>query len=341
MLKQQGKKFLKNRSSSNVSSGSTGSDDELEVGATEASGPDSTSPQVMVLPDFIYTQGAQNEFAEEEARIAFSSFFLSLFGNMRWYLSANPGQLPQLDRQRFLQQKRAMGEGEHTPIWPMLENFCNTQMLEEFAKDRVEEVRTRQPVTSDSPLFSQCSNHHRLHNVDFSAISIRRVARQVAQNCPSRIVLQTQARRTTMLLTSNKTFDGDYNQAVAQLVEECRESSSVLFDVMSVIWVRLRDSKGLHWKHGFQALQILRNLLYHGPLAAIAEATDGLDKIRVMKFYNDNMRSQICTQIRQVAHQVYNLLVDRAKLFAIRRLCINKRRLLRKEDVMRVSRNHV
>jgi DENN (AEX-3) domain/ENTH domain len=331
MLKEQGKKFLKNRSSSNVSNGS-GSDDEQDMGGGEGGGPDQTSPQVTVLPDFIYTQGAQNEFAEEEARIAFSSFFLSLFGNMRWYLSATPGQLPQLDRQRFLQQKRAMGEGEHTPVWPMLENFCNTQMLEEFAKDRVEEVRTRQPVTSDSPLFIQCSNYHRLHNVDFNVINIRRVARQVAQNMPSRTVLQTQARRTTMLLTSNKTFDGDYNQAVAQLVEECRESSSVLFDVMSVIWVRLRDSKGLHWKHGYQALQILRNLLYHGPLAAVAEATDGLDKIRVMKFYNDNMRSQICTQIRQVANQVYNLLVDRAKLFAIRRRCIDKRRLLQRHD---------
>ena len=113
--------------------------------------------------------------------------------------------------------------------------------------------------------------------------------------------------------------------------------SVATFDVMSVIWVRLRDSKGLHWKHGFQSLQILRNLLYHGPLAAIAEATDGLDKIRLMKFYNDNMRSQICTQIRQAASQVYNLLVDRAKLFSIRRLCIEKRRRLRQPDQGRVS----
>jgi hypothetical protein len=338
-LKNRGKQFLKNRSGSTVSAGS-GSDEELDVsgsgGNNEGSG-DPTDARNNLLPDYIYTQGAQNEVAEEEARIAFSSFFLSMFGNMRWYLSASPGQLPQLDRQRFLQQKRAMGEGENTPIWPLLQNFCQTQMLEEFSKARVEEVRTKAPVTSDSPLFAQCSNHHRLHNVDFSVINVRRVARQVAQNNPSRIILQTQVRRTTMLLTSNKTYEGDYNRAVAALVEQCRECSSVLFDVMSVIWVRLRDSKGLHWKHGFQALQILRNLLYHGPISAIAEATDGLDKIRVMKFYNDNMRSQICTQMRQVASQVYNLLVDRAKLFAIRRLCINKRRVMRKQDQMRVS----
>jgi hypothetical protein len=72
--------------------------------------------------------------------------------------------------------------------------------------------------------------------------------------------------------------------------------------------------------------------LYHGPMAAVAEAIDGLDKIRMMKYYNDNMRSQICTQIRQAATQVYQLLVDRAKLFSIRRLCLNKRRMMRKPD---------
>jgi hypothetical protein len=320
-LKEKGKQLL-TKSSSNVSDGGSGlEEDSSEVAAIN-----------QLLPDYIYTQGSQNEAAEEEARIAFTSFFLSMFGNMRWYLSASPGKLPQLDHKRYLQQKRAMGEGEQTPIWPLLLNFCQTQMLEEFAKARVEEVRTRQPVTTDSPLFSQCANYHRLHNIDFSVVNVRRVARQVAQNNPSRQILQTSARRMCMLLTSNRTFEGDYNKAVAQLVEQCRECSSVLFDVMSVIWVRLRDSKGIHWKHGYQSLQIMRNLLYHGPLGAVSEATDGLDKIRLMKFYNDNMRSQICTQIRQAATQVYNLLVDRAKLFSIRRLCINKRRTLRKQN---------
>ena len=210
-------------------------------------------------------------------------------------------------------------------------------MLEQFAKARVEEVRTRMPITEDSPLFSQCANYHRLHSIDFSVVNVRRVARQVAQNSPSRPKLLTSARRTAMLLTSSRTFEGDYNKAVSQLVEQCRECSSVLSDVMSVIWIRLRDSKGLQWKHGFQSLQILRNLLYHGPLAAIAEATDGLDKIRLMKYYNDNMRSQTCTQIRQAATQIYNLLVDRAKLYNIRRLCIDKRRRLQHADQGRVS----
>jgi hypothetical protein len=334
-LARTGKRLISNRMISSVSDLS-GTDEE----GVEPSGDTGEEAHASLLntmsPEFIYIQGSQNEAAEEEARISFTSFFLSLFGNMRWYLSASPGKLPHLDRNRFLQQKRAMGEGENTPIWPLLENFCHTQMLEQFAKARVEEVRLRLPVTVDSPLFTQCSNHHRLHNIDFSVVNVRRVARQVSQNNPSRPIIQTNARRIAMVLTSNRTYEGDYNKAVAQLVDQCRECTSVLYDVMSVIWVRMRDSKGLHWKHGFQSLQVLRNLLYHGPLSAIAEATDGLDKIRAMKFYNDNMRSQICTQIRTVANQVYNLLVDRAKLYNIRRLCVNKRRLLRL-DQPRVS----
>jgi hypothetical protein len=213
-------------------SDNAGSGTDEEAGSDAAGAEESAAtPQNTLTPDFIYTQGSQNEPAEEEARIAFTSFFLSMFGNMRWYLSANPGQLPALDRNRFLQQKRSMGEGETTPIWPLLQNFVHTQMLEQFAKSRVEEVRLRLPVTADSPLFTQCSNYHRMHNIDFSDVNVRRVARQVAQSNPSRMILQTSARRTAMMLTSNRTFDGDYNKAVAQLVEECRECTSHLLDV--------------------------------------------------------------------------------------------------------------
>ena len=325
-LAKKGKRFLNNRKSSTRTIGSSQGSEIIEEDESETADITETDERTLT-PDAVYIQGSRNEIAEEEARIAFSSFFLSMFGNMRWYLSANPGQLPQLDRNRFLQQKRAMGV-ESTPIWPLLHNFCQSQMFEQFSKARVEEVRLRLPITLDSSLFTQCANYHRLNSIDFSVMNVRRVGRQVAQSNPSRLIVQTSVRRMAMTLTSNKTYEGDYNKAVAQLIKQCRECTSALFDVMSVIWVRLRDSKGVHWKHGLQSLQVLRNLLYHGPMAAIAEATDGLDKIRAMKFYNENMRAQICTQIRQAAHQVYNLLVDRTKLFHVRRICANKRRLL-------------
>jgi len=326
-LKEKGKKYLAQKSSSYNESDPKEEDPE----------PEEAQEVNSMAPDFIYTEGCRNAFCEEEARLAFCTFFLSTIGNMRWYLSAHPGQPPQLDRQRFLQQKRAAGDGEYSAMWPLLQSFCQTQMLEEFAKLRVEEMRTREPVTNGSPLFLQCSNYHHQHKIDFNLLSIRRVARQVLQSNPSTMLQQTNARQMAMDLTSKRAFEGDYNKALADLVEQCRESSSVLFDVMSVVWIRMRDNKGLQWRHAVHSLHILKNLLFHGPLAAVAEATDGLDKIRALKYYNGNRQANICTQIRTSATQVYSLVVDRSKLFHVRRVCISKRRSMKKQDEGKVS----
>lgn len=315
-LKLQGRKFL------------AGPQD----GSTDAVSREMEQQARAVTEDEIYTEGSQNEMGEEEARIAFCTFFLCLYGDLKWYLGAPsaPGQTPSLDRERYLQQKRQLGDGEGSPIFPVLQSMCQSQMFEQFVKARVEEIRIRMTVTKDSPLFLVCANYHRQHNIDFSVSSVRRVTRQVAQANPSRLISQANAnaRRMAMVLTSNKGYEGDHAKTVAQLVEYCHETS-VLMDVMSVMWMRLRDAKGNQWKHGLLALQIIRNLLYHGPLAAIAEATDGLDKIRQMKLYKDNMRAQVCVSIQQVAVQVYNLLVDRDKLFTVRRFCANRRREIR------------
>lgn len=43
-------------------------------------------------PDYIYTESCHNSQSEEEARIAFASFFLCLVGDMRWYLTTDAGQ---------------------------------------------------------------------------------------------------------------------------------------------------------------------------------------------------------------------------------------------------------
>ena len=328
-LKEKGKKYLSHKSSSYNESDPTKEEEE----AIPEEPPEVNS----MAPDYIYTEGCRNEICEEEARIAFVSFFLSMFGNMRWYVSAHPGQVPQLDRQRFLQQKRAAGDGENSTMWPLLKNFCETQLLEEFAKLRVEEIRARQPVNNDSPLFLQCSNYHQQHKIDFGHMSVRRVARQVAQTNPARMLQMTNARRMAMDLTSKRPFEGDYNKALADLVEQCRECSSILFDVMSVVWTRMRDNRGMQWRHATHSLHIVKNLLFHGPLAAVAEATDGLDKIRALKYYNGNRQASICVQIQQAANQVFNLLVDREKLFHIRRVCIQKRKSLKQPNPPRVS----
>jgi hypothetical protein len=278
------------------------------------------------MEDDIYMEGVQNDVGEEEARIAFAMFFLCAYGDMRWYLMSGP--TPQLDRQRFLQQKRAI-DGE--ALYPLYQNMCHSQMFDQFVKERVEEIRNRIPVSKDSTLFAVCSDYHRKNQIDFSVMTVRRVARQVAQANPGQVVSQANAnaRRLAMALTSNKTFEGNHGQAVAQLVEMAHETSSVLCEVMSVIWMRLADSRGMQWKHAVYSLQILRNLLYHGPLAAVSEATDGIDRIRKLKAYSDTMRAQNCQQVQMAASEVYNLLVDRAKLFSIRRVSADRRRFMK------------
>ena len=334
-IRDKGRQYLQNR----MQSGSTYEVSQITVQEVAVVEDESTLEVNSMATDYVYTESCYNESAEQEARIAFTSFFLSLLGDMKWYLSTPPGQqLPVLDRNKFLQQRRSLGDGDGTPMWALLNNICQTQMLEEFVKARVDEVNSRLVVSADMPLFLQCSFHCRQHNLDFGLLTCRRITRQIADGSPARLtgLLQTNARRTAMTLTSNKAYEGDYAQAIAKLVEESRESTSILFDVMSVIWLRLRDCKGMQWKHGHLALQLLRNLLYHGPLAAISEATDGLSKIRALKVY-DNMRAQHAQEIRSSAILVYDLLVDRAKLFHIRRVCANRRRILQSTSEPKVS----
>lgn len=331
-LKEKGKMFMNKKTSSYSENdpSSTRTEEEAEQPAEPPAEVNS------MAPDFIYTEGCRNEICEEEARLAFCSFYLSMIGDMRWYMNQKPGQVAELDRDRLRQFKLANNEGEQ--MGHLLLNFCQTQMLEEFAKHRIQEVTLGQRVTNVSPRFLQCAEYHKSHNIDFNVLSIRRVSRQIAQGNASAMLQLTNARRMAMELTSKRAFEGDYNKALADLVEQCRESSSVLYDVMSVVWIRMRDNRGLQWRHATHSLHILKNLLFHGPLAAVAEATDGLDKIRALKYYNGNRQTSICVQIRTAATQVYNLIVDRSKLYQIRRVCISKRRSLRKQDNATVRR---
>mmetsp|Transcript_22037 Transcript_22037/g.32555 ORF Transcript_22037/g.32555 Transcript_22037/m.32555 type:complete len:1156 (-) Transcript_22037:115-3582(-) len=319
-LKMHGKKFLQSM------------DDGLENApeAPQPPSPPDESDKHISTDDEIYTESCQNELGEEEARVAFSTFFLCLYGDLKWYLSRSAeSPTPVFDRDLFLRSKRALGDSEGTPLFPLIQIFCQSQMLEEFVKARVEEIRTRLVYTKEAPLFLVSAQYIRQNNLDFRINNVRSVTRQVSQANPSRLLNQAnaKARRMAMSLTSNKGYEGDHAKATAQLVEYCHETS-VLQDIMSVIWMRLRDMKGNQWRHGLLSLQILRNLLYHGPIAAVAEAFDGVEYIRKLKQYKDNMRQQICQNIQQLSTEVYSLLVDRAKLLSMRRFCANGRKAL-------------
>ena len=299
-------------------------------GQQQQNGGANGGPVVPPETNYTFGEGYENEASEEEARVAFTSFFLCILGDMRWYLTQpGPGQPPVLDKDKFVAERRRAGDAEGTPMYPLLSTFVQTQIFEQFANARVEEVRARRAVAKDAPLFLLASNYHRVQRMDFSHLNVRRVVRQVAQTeNPSQYLIDwnVSIRRKAMALTSNSRNEPAIPQALAQICSECNECGFILMDVMAVIWERIRDSRATQWKHGLFALQLLRELLLHGPLTVVTEAEDGIDKIRGLKSYDFALRAQNSAQIRQLASQVYNMIVDRAKLFTQRRAAASSRR---------------
>ena len=324
-MEQNGVGGGSSREASVHGSGGVDANGQQQEGAGAGAGP-------AVPPETNYTfgEGYENEASEEEARIAFTSFFLCILGDMRWYLTQpGPGQPPVLDKDKFVAERRRAGDAEGTPMYPLLSTFVQTQIFEQFANARVEEVRARQPVKKDAPLFLLASNYHRVQRMDFSHLNVRRVVRQVAQTeNPSQYLIDWDVaiRRKAMALTSNSRNEPAVPQALAEICAECNECGYILVDVMAVIWERIRDSRATQWKHGLFALQLLRELLLHGPLTVVTEAEDGIDKIRDLKSYDFALRAQNSVQIRQMASHVYDMIVDRAKLFTQRRAAANSRR---------------
>ena len=278
---------------------------------------------------YAYTEGFDNQIAEEEARIAFSTFFLCLIGDMKMYLrppQSGSGGPPIFDKELFLESRVRAGESQISPMYPLLVQFKESQVFEMFVKARVAEIQARKPPPPNAALFRLALTYHNSNRIAFAAPEIRNTLRQISDQNPMKNMLQVTAnvRQRAMSLTSNSRYEQSVASELSKLVQSCREGASILVEVMSVVWERIRDSGGMQWKHGYYALQMLLELILHGPLAAVAEATDGIDKIRKLKFY-ENMRSSVAHDMRTMATYVYKLLVDRTRLFSQRRVCGLKR----------------
>jgi hypothetical protein len=130
-------------------------------------------------------------------------------------------------------------------------------------------------------------------------------------------------------LTSTQAFNGDPIRALALLTEDCHESTSILIDTIMIIWTRIQEGKGMQWKKALLALQIFRDLLLNGPISVVAEAIDGFASIRIMKSYAEAMRGQNSALVRAAAVEVYNLTVNLPVLFAMRRECLNRQRMIK------------
>ena len=328
---KKGLKYLKNKSgkdSMDSKAESSAGDDTEE----EAIQPNESSKSKSVgKGNYFYEQGFNNEAAEVEARIAFSTFFVSLLGDLRSYLTQNaPGTPPVVDKMKFMKGRAQNGDRPGTAMFLLLGHFMRSKVFDEFVAARLRELQTRQAVAEDAPLFALVTNHHRSKKIAFYLDNVRNSVKELASSLPGRYLISwnESVRSRTSALTSMQAYNGDARKALTQLTADCNETSTILVDTMMVLWTRMQEGKGLQWKKTHLALQIIRDLLLNGPINAIAEAIDGFASIRILKEYREAIRAQNSALIRVAAKEIYSLLVDLPLLFARRRECVNKRWLL-------------
>ncbi|KAL7427684.1 hypothetical protein ACHAXH_001437, partial [Discostella pseudostelligera] len=314
------------KSDSTVGDGEEDLDEEGDVSATVLS-------KLVGKGNYAYENGYSNEKSEEDARIAFTAFFVDLLGDIRAYLTQQvSGTPPVPDKAKFVKYREANGDTPGSGMYFLINNFVRSQMFDSFVEARLKEVQVRRAVPEDSPLFALVTNYHRLNKVDFSMNNVRQTVRQIAMqdNRPGRYLIDWNTKirdRVLLLTTTQQSFNFDFGKAVSQLAEDCSESSTLLIDTMMVLWTRMQEGRGMQWKKTLLALQIFRNLLLNGPINVIAEGIDGFASIRILKSYTETLRGQNSKQIRDAASEIYSLLVDLPVLCARRRQCMNLRRL--------------
>eukprot|EP00553_Chaetoceros_curvisetus_P006500 CAMPEP_0204616034 /NCGR_PEP_ID=MMETSP0717-20131115/3374_1 /ASSEMBLY_ACC=CAM_ASM_000666 /TAXON_ID=230516 /ORGANISM="Chaetoceros curvisetus" /LENGTH=472 /DNA_ID=CAMNT_0051629135 /DNA_START=1 /DNA_END=1419 /DNA_ORIENTATION=+ len=248
---------------------------------------------------------------------------------MKMYLRAptNGNESPKFDKELFLHSRQSLGDSKNTPMYPLLVLFKESQIFEQFVLARIAEIQRRKEPANHASLFILGMKVHNSRRIPFSSPEIRQVLSRISQQSPSRHLIRAteNIRKRAMNLTSNSRVEQIVPSELSQLVQDCREGSSFLVEVMSVVWERLKDCRGMKWKHGLYALQLLRELILHGPMGVVTEATDGIDRIRRLKLYENNMRPQVMQEVRSHAMFIYKLLVNRAQLFSMRRICALRR----------------
>ena len=334
---KKGLKYLKGKSKSKMegkeSAGAENGDDEEaeeDVGANN----DSSLSKFVGKGNYCYDHGYSNEAAEVEARVAFTTFFVSILGDLRTYLTQQtPGVPPVVDKEKYMRYRNSQGDVPGTAMFLLCGNFLRGKLFNSFVEARLKEVQLRRVVPEDAPFFALATNFHRSNRVDFYVNNVRQSVRKVASNpdLPGRhlILWNDGIRRRVMELTSTQAFNGDAMKALSQLTEDCHECSSILIDTMMVLWTRMQEGKGMQWKKALLALQVFRNLLLNGPINIIAEAIDGFASIRILRSYTEALRGQNSVLIRDAATEIYSLVVDLPVLFARRRENMNRMRLVK------------
>lgn len=274
----------------------------------------------------------ENEQAEEDIRIALVGFFLYLFGDMGTYLSESSSGGFWLDRKKFLQCKLVQGVEEDSNLFRVLMIFSRTLLFQKFVKSRIYELNLSDAERSKCPLnqkslFSMCDTFMRTHGVECSIVNIRKVVQQHSQLCPQRDITFASGLiwGKVLSLTSNQNFEGNALKALASIIKNSLEVNGALCHIMGVIWSRMKDTRSGLWRHPLLALYVLRNVLLHGPLTAITEACDGINKIYELRSYFASKNSESALEVRTASDEIYHLLTSRTELLIQRRHLASRR----------------
>jgi len=261
-----------------------------------------------------------NERGEEEIRAALVSFFLVMYGDLGTILSEDPrdGSL-WLDRKKYLLYKKKEGHNVQMPMFALYKVFSGSTMLECYLQEKIAEFERNGEllIPRHRPLYALCETHLRSKGIEFTVPNVRRVVSKTVLGLPTHTIVEKceLSRARALALTSTQPFDGNISHALSTLMNECRECNGSLTQVIAVVWSRLDDTKATQWKHPLLALHLLKNLLLHGPITAVALSLDGVDKIRNLRGYSAGKSNENKTEIRNSAKQVYELLIDRRRLF--------------------------
>lgn len=335
---KKGLQYFKNKSKEMKAKDSFGTenveDEEVEEEAAATNSVENALSKSVGKGNYFYEQGFCHEAAELEARVAFTTFFVCILGDLRTYLTQQtPGTSPVVDKEKFMRFRNSSGDTPGTAIFLLCGNLMRGKIFDSFVEARMLEVQLRRAVPEDAPIFALTTNFHRSNKVDFYVNNVKNSVRQVASDAdfPGRHLISWNegVRRRVTELTSAQAFNGDPVKALSLLTEDCRESSVILIDAVMVFWTRILEGKGMQWKKALLALQMFRNLLLNGPINAVSEAIDGFASIRILRSYTEALRGQNSALIREAASELYLLIVDLPVLFARRRQFLNMRRLER------------
>ena len=283
-----------------------------------------------VLNNFWQDEFAYSLKTEEDARVAFTSYFCCLLGEYSTYISRdpnNPGGLI-FDKVKYMQQRKLRGDYEGTPMEALLQQFVQSQMLTQFVQQRIKSIAeqmknpTATPNGTSKCLMEAAIEQLRQSKLDYSLPTVRRVVQQISSTRNSQTLQNVQlARDRVLALTSKNGYEMNRNARadLIQLTEACRRIPMIRLATLSVLWYRIADSKGMQSKHALLSLIILKNLLLNGPLACISEIAQYSHVVRVLRIYQSRLSAVNARDIRSKACEVYELLMDRSKLFTERR----------------------